>query len=556
MSVFDCADNVATKFQIAIAHQNQGRLSIAKEICEEIRVGSPQHFDSRQQLGVISAQLGTLDSAVELLCRAIEINPASDSAFYYLGFAMCEFKQFAAGVECFDKALALNPSHAQAACDRASALVELGQFEDALAGYDQAIRICADYAEAYSYRGSALLALQLTDEAIASFDRSIALEPSAGAYLNRGNAYQAKGQYQAAVASYDAAIALQSNYAMAYSNRSASLKHLHRLEESIASSNQAIAIDPNYPAAHWNRALTYLLKGDLAPGFQGYQWRWEMENFKKIRRTFTQPQWLGTPSIRGKKLLIHGEQGLGDTIQFARYAALVQAAGGHVVWEVEPQLFTLFKSLPGVGTLLRQGDPLPDFDYYCPVMSLPLALATDMACIPAPARYLKADEAKLAQWSEALGPKTVPRVGLAWSGSPTHQDDHNRSIALSTLLEGLPAGFQYFSLQKDVRAADMAALAGAHNVRHFGEQLADFSDTAALCELMDLVISVDTSVAHLSGALGVPTWVLLPHLPDWRWLLEHRDSPWYPSIRLYRQSKARHWDDVLQAVANDLCEFR
>jgi lipoprotein NlpI len=507
-------------------------------------------------LGVISAQLGTLDSAVELLCRAIEINPASDSAFYYLGFAMCEFKQFAAGVECFDKALALNPSHAQAACDRASALVELGQFEDALAGYDQAIGICADYAEAYSYRGSALLALQLTDEAIASFDRSIALEPSAGAYLNRGNAYQAKGQYQAAVASYDAAIALQSNYAMAYSNRSASLKHLHRLEESIASSNQAIAIDPNYPAAHWNRALTYLLKGDLAPGFQGYQWRWEMENFKKIRRTFTQPQWLGTPSIRGKKLLIHGEQGLGDTIQFARYAALVQAAGGHVIWEVEPQLFTLFKSLPGVGTLLRQGDPLPDFDYYCPVMSLPMALGTDLASIPAPFSYLKAGEAKLTQWAEVLGPKTVTRVGLAWSGSPTHQDDHNRSIALSTLLEGLPAGFQYFSLQKDVRVADMAVLGSAQNIQHFGEQLVDFSDTAALCELMDLVISVDTSVAHLSGALGVPTWVLLPHLPDWRWLLEHRDSPWYPSIRLYRQSKARHWDDVLQAVANDLCEFR
>ena len=547
---------IVPKVVAAGASQADRQLLQAKTIYHDILAIDPNSFYSFQQLGVINAKLGQLDSAVDLLCRAIEVNPTNDDAYYHLGVAMCKLKQFAAGVECFDKALALNPSHAQAACDRASALVELGQFEDALAGYDQAIGICADYAEAYSYRGSALLALQLTDEAIASFDRSIALEPSAGAYLNRGNAYQAKGQYQAAAASYDAAIALQSDYPMAYSNRSASLKHLHRLHESIASSNQAIALDPSYADAHWNRALTCLLKGDLAQGFLGYHWRWELDNFKKIRRTFDRPLWLGTPSIRGKKLLIHGEQGFGDTIQFARYAALVQAAGGHVVYEVEPQLFTLFQSLPGVGTLLRQGDPLPEFDYYCPVMSLPMALGTDLASIPAPFSYLKAGEAKLTQWAEVLGPKTVTRVGLAWSGSPTHQDDHNRSIALSTLLEGLPAGFQYFSLQKDVRAADMAALAGAHNVRHFGEQLADFSDTAALCELMDLVISVDTSLAHLSGALGLPTWVLLPHLPDWRWLLERRDSPWYPSIRLYRQSKARHWDDVLQAVANDLCEFR
>lgn len=550
------AELVKIKFQAARACLAGDELPQAKAIYREILAIDSRHGDALQMLGIIDAELGLLDSAVDLLCKAIEINPDSDNAYYHLGFAMCKLEQFAAGLECFDKVLALNPGHVQAVCDRASALIELGQLDEAVAGYDHAIRLRADYAEAYSYRGNALVALLRIDEAIASFNRSLAIEPSAGAYLNRGNAYQAQGDYQAAVASYDAAIALQGNYAMAYSNRSASLKHLHRLEESIASSNKAIAIDPNYPDAHWNRALTYLLKGDLAQGFKGYHWRWELENFKKIRRTFAQPQWLGTPSIRGKKLLIHGEQGFGDTIQFARYAALVQAAGGHVVYEVEPPLFKLFQSLPGVGTLLRQGESLPEFDYYCPVMSLPMALGTGMASIPAPSSYLKADNAKLAQWAEALGPKTVPRVGLAWSGSPTHQDDHNRSIALSTLLEGLPAGLQYFSLQRDVRAADTAALAGAHNICHFGEQLADFSDTAALCELMDLVISVDTSLAHLSGALGLPTWVLLPHLPDWRWLLERRDSPWYPSIRLYRQSKARHWDDVLQAVANDLCEFR
>ena len=549
----DSVELISIKFQAARACLADDELLRAKAIYQEILAMDPRHGDALQMLGIVDTELGLLDSAVDLLCKSIELNPDSDNAYYHLGFAMCKLEQFAAGLECFDKVLALNPGHVQAVCDRASALIELGQLDEAVAGYDHAIRLRADYAEAYSYRGNALLALRRTDEAIASFDRSIAIQTSPGAHLNRGNAYQALGAYQTAIDSYDAAIALRHDYAMAYSNRGVSLKHLHRLDEAIASSGKAIAADPNYADAHWNRGLTYLLKGDLGQGFLGYQWRWETDKFKKIRRTFAQPLWLGTPSIRGKKLLIHGEQGFGDTIQFARYAELVEQAGGHVVYEVEPPLFSLFQALPGVGTLLRQGDPLPDFDYYCPVMSLPLALQTDTASIPSCRRYLNADDTKRERWAQVLGSKTVPRVGLVWSGSPTHDDDLNRSIGLSALITSLPAGFEYFSLQKDVRTADMTALAGSQHVRHFGEQIVDFADTAALCELMDLVISVDTSVAHLSGALGVPTWVLLTHLPDWRWLLERRDSPWYPSVRLYRQSRARHWDDVLQSVANDLC---
>ena len=501
----DQKELLANKYQEGRALQAEGQLHPAKALYEEVLAVFSQHVDALEMLGVVNAQLGHFEVAVSLLCQAIEINPRRDSAFYYLGFAMCELKQFGAGVECFDKALNLNPGHAQAVFDRASALMELGKLDEALIGYNSAITLRPDYAEAHSYRGNALRALGRHHEAIASFDQSIAIEPSAEAYLNRGNACHAIGAFQAAVDSYDRAIMLQEGYAMAHSNRSVSLKHLHRLDDAISSSNRAIAIDPNYADAHWNRALTQLLKGDLAEGFAGYQWRWETDNFKVIRRKFKQPQWLGTQTLNGKKLLIHGEQGLGDTIQFARYAALVQAAGGHVIYEVEPPLFTLFRSLPGVETLLCQGEPLPDFDYYCPAMSLPLAFGTDLATVPAVARYLAADKTKLAHWAALLGSKTSPRVGLVWSGSPTHQDDHNRSIRLSMFLQKLPAEFEYVSLQKDVRASDVAASQGASNLRHFGEQLLDFSDTAALCELMDLVITVDTSVAHLSGALGVPT---------------------------------------------------
>ena len=543
---------LASKYQEGRARQAEGQLHPAKALYLEVLAVFPQHIDALEMLAVVNGQLGQLDTSVKLLCQVIELNPNRDSACYYLGYSMCALRQFAAGVECFDKALVLNPVHAQSMCDRARALLELGQFEEALRGFDGAIDLRPRDAQAYSYRGNALLALGRRDDAIASFDQSIAIEPSAAAYLNRGNACQAIGAFQAAVDSYDRAIVLQQGYAMAHSNRSVSLKHLHRLDEAISSSDRATAIDPSYADAHWNRALTQLLKGDLAQGFAGYQWRWEMDNFKAIRRTFKQPQWLGTQALHGKKLLIHGEQGLGDTIQFSRYAAMAQAAGCHVLYEVEPPLFTLFQSLPGVGTLLLQGDPLPDFDYYCPVMSLPLAFRTDLATVPAASRYLATDKTKLAHWAALLGSKTSPRVGLVWSGSPTHQDDHNRSIGLSMFLHKLPAGFEYVSLQKDVRESDVAASQGASNLRHFGEQLLDFSDTAALCELMDLVITVDTSVAHLSGALGVPTWVLLPHLPDWRWLLNRRESPWYPSVRLYRQSKAQHWDDVFLAVAKDL----
>jgi hypothetical protein len=320
----------------------------------------------------------------------------------------------------------------------------------------------------------------------------------------------------------------------------------------LASSNAAIAIDPQFADAYWNRALTLLVNGDLAAGFKDYQWRWQTEKFKKIQRPFPKPMWLGDTPIKGKTLLIHAEQGFGDTIQFARYAQLVAQAGGHVIYETEKLLFDLFKSLKGVGTLIRQGDPLPEFDYSCPVMSLPLAFKTELSTIPAESRYLAADADKLAHWSGVLGPKTLPRIGLVWSGSATHQDDHNRSLTLQALLDALPQGYQLVSLQKEVRDWDVPALKDTSRIQHFGEKLTSFSDTAALCELIDLVISVDTSVAHLSAALGQRTWVLLPFVPDWRWMLKRQDSPWYPTMRLYRQAAQRDWSHVLADVARDL----
>ena len=529
----------------------QARALLQEELNED-----PAHPPSLRAMAFIASQTGQYSDLVEDLCHVLGRSPNSHLAYYLLGFAMCKIGQFAEGVECFDKAIALAPAQAEYVCDRASALAEIGRHADALAGYDHAIAINPIYAQAYRYKGNALLALGRVDAAIESFDQAIALQAdSPDAFLNRGNALQQKGFFELALASYDQAIALQPHYPMAYSNRSAALKHMHRLQESLTSSDQAIAQDPGYIDAQWNKALTLLLAGDLAQGFRGYLVRWQTDVFQPVRRHFKPPLWLGVESIQGKRLFVHNEQGLGDSLQFCRFVTLAAQAGARVIYEVEPPLFDLMKTLEGVDVLLRQRDTLPPFDYYCPVMSLPVALGTTLDSLPAKVPYLHADVGKRTKWAQRLRPRQGLRVGLVWSGSATHKADHQRSISLVELMQALPLQLSYVCLQKELRDADQSALAHWPQIQHFGEEIEDFSDTAALCELMDIVIAVDTSVAHLAGALGVNTWVLLPHFPDWRWLLERRDSPWYPTMQLFRQHTAGHWAPVLRAVHDQLLKM-
>jgi len=263
----------------------------------------------------------------------------------------------------------------------------------------------------------------------------------------------------------------------------------------------------------------------------------------------------GLEGLAGKPILIHSEQGLGDTIQFARYLPLLADRGARVVFELPASLLGVLQGMSGVSDFVVQGQALPAADFHCPLLSLPLAFKTTLESIPSPAPYLKADAQKVKQWSERLGPKSRPRIGLVWSGNSQHKNDHNRSILLESLLLQLPERFDWVSLQRDLRDADHRVLERHPGLRHFGAELEDFTDTAALCALMDLVISVDTSVAHLSGALGRPTWILLPHLPDWRWLLDRHDSPWYASATLYRQETAGQWDNVIAQLNTDLFRF-
>ncbi len=320
-----------------------------------------------------------------------------------------------------------------------------------------------------------------------------------------------------------------------------------------ASLRRALAIDPALVEARLNRALLDLLHGRLAAGFAGFELRWQAPGFTSARRGFAQPQWRGEP-IAGRSLLLHAEQGLGDTIQFCRYVPLVAARaareGGRVMLEVQRPVLPLLRSrFPGVA-VLANGDALPEFHLHCPLLSLPAVFGTELATVPTAERYLDADPARAAAWRARLS-GAGPRVGLAWSGSAAHWDDAARSIPFFRFLPLCGANARLFGLQPEVRPADRAVLATS-GIEDLGGALADFGETAAAISAMDLVIAVDTSVAHLAAALGRPTWVLLPFAPDWRWLLEREDSPWYPSIRLFRQPTRGDWDSVVRRVRAEL----
>jgi Glycosyltransferase family 9 (heptosyltransferase) len=273
---------------------------------------------------------------------------------------------------------------------------------------------------------------------------------------------------------------------------------------------------------------------------------------RKERRNFAQPLWLGSNDVAGKTILLHGEQGFGDVIQFCRYVPLVAERAARVILEVPDSLHELVGTLSGSAQIVSRGEPLPQFDLHCPPLSLPLAFKTRLASIPSAIPYLRATPSAVRSWSARLGPRKHFSVGLVWSGRPDHKNDHNRSLKLSTLLPLLDCDASFISLQREVRPGDTAALKDRTDLLHFGDELNNFSDTAALISNLDLVISVDTSVAHLAGALGKPVWILLPYVPDWRWLLDREDTPWYPTARLFRQNHIRSWDDVITRVHDSL----
>jgi len=483
--------------------------------------------------------------------NALKLRPGFADAFNNRGNALRDLGRPEEALASYDHALAFSPEYAEALRNRGLALQHLKRREEALASYDRALALKPNYVEALNDRGNVLRAQKRPGEALISYDQALALKPDyADAFNNRGAALQDLEQPEEALWNYERALTLNPKFAEALNNCGMALKDLRRPKEALASFDRALKMKTDYAAAHVNEGLCRLLIGDLERGWQKNEWRWQIDPHKPWARNFPQPLWIGQEPLAEKTILLHAEQGFGDTIHFCRYARLVAQQRATVLLEVPAPLKSLLSTLEGPTCLFARGDPLPAFDYHCPLLSLPLAFKTTLETIPADIPYIKSDSSRVDHWAEMLGSKTLRRVGIAWSGNKAA--DPRRSIPLSEFGRLFSSQVQFVSVQKEVLPTDEPILAARPDIRHFGHALHDFADTAALIELMDLVITIDTSVAHLAGAMGKTVWILLPFVPDWRWLLDREDSLWYPTARLLRQPARGDWASVIGRVHDDL----
>ena len=394
-----------------------------------------------------------------------------------------------------------------------------GRGEEALALVDKALRVAPGSANALNIRSCILSQLDRHEEALATAARVLVIAPRhANAFVNRGNALQYLGRFPEALASYD----------------------------------KAIALEPDHVDALFNAGMVRLAVGDFKGGWPKYEFRWKVSGAPANPLYASAPQWTGAEPLAGKTVMLYPEQGLGDTLQFLRYVPLVARRAARVFVSIHPTLAPVLPALPGNVTVLDDGAAIPPFDLHCPLLSLPLAFGTELATIPSGLRCVAPPE-RITHWEKRLAPRRRKRVGLAWAGSAAHKDDRNRSIALARLLPVLDVPeTDFVSLQRDLRPGDDAVLREYPQVVHHGAELADFADTAAIIGLLDLVVTVDTSVAHLAAAMGKPVWLMLPFRPDWRWLLDRDDSPWYPTVRLFRQPSAADWDSVVARIAGEM----
>ncbi len=527
-----------------------GRNDDALASYERALAVAPDFGEALSNRGNALKALGRLDEALASYDRALTVRYDDAQALFNRGVILHELRRFDLALESYDRALALHPDHVEALLNRGDALRQLGRLEDALASYDQALARRPDCADALSNRGDVLKALRRFDDALASYDAALRLRPDDPVALsNRAVTLQALDRLDEALVSCDRALAIRAGSVEALNNRASVLQELRRFDEALATYDRAAAITPDFVEAQMNRALLLLLTGDFARGWPAYEWRRKLPSW--VERGFTQGEWLGE-EIAGKRLVLHAEQGFGDTIQFARYAALAAKRGADVVLEVQPSLAPLLDGLFGASVVTAGRDQLPPFDLHCPLLSLPHVFATTPATIPGGVPYIVAPADRIAAWAPRL-PKGGLRVGLAWSGHPDNVRDHERSIPFARLapLIRIP-GTRFVSLQKDIRAADVDDVRRCGDIVDLCGELRDFVDTAAVIAQLDLVITVDTAVAHLAGAMGKPLWLLLPRVPDFRWLVDRATSPWYPSARLFRKGWLDTWDAVIAGMAVEL----
>ncbi|CAO3429728.1 tetratricopeptide repeat protein [Azospirillum doebereinerae] len=593
---------IAEALLAALDHHQAGRLNEAATLYGRILDADPEQPDAAQLLGVLLAQANQPTEGKRFLRRASVLRPGSAETLSNLAGVLRLLGESAAAEAAYrralriaplladahanragalralsrpdeaarsaERALALDPAHAEGLVNRADADVALGRAAAGEAGARRALAMQGGLAAAWMVLGSALCLTNRWDEAEPAYRRAVDLDPRYGeAWENWGALLAKLGRFEEALAAFDQAEALRPGALLCVTRGIAKLAMARPLE-AVADFDRALAARPNDAGLHWNRGFAQLLAGHWAEGWPEIDWRRFEVNTALPWRAFPQPTWRGE-DLAGRRILLYAEQGFGDTLQFARYAPLVAVRGGRVLLEVQPPLVSLLSGLPGVERVFARGEPLPEFDLECPLMSLPRAFGTAVDSVP-PAPYLTPDPARVRRWRERIGagPEETAResvqermgqgagtrpglrVGLVWAGNPRFPGDRLRSPRLDGMLPVLEVpGVRFFGLQMGPGRADLGLVPGSADFTDLGPEIADFTDTAAIMANLDLVISSCTGPAHLAGALGVPLWVLLPFSPDWRWLLEREDSPWYPTARLFRQTRVGDWQGVAARVA-------
>ena len=544
----------------SIAHYHKALLAMrqddkqaALECLDAALKSEPQSSAIWMSKGLLLINLKDPAAALIALDRAIELG--IKTADIYLNRAHChkELNQLELAVNDLETSLTLDPQHADALMTLGVMSQEMGRHEAAVGLYTQAIAQNPAKAEAYSNLGAVLFELNRFEDALQTLQAALDMDPQlVNAWSNLGATLMKLYQFETALEAFDQVLKLEPQNVDAYCHQGLILHDLHRLEDAMTCYDKALAIDPQSTLAQWNQSVCLLLQGDFERAWPAYEARWKHKKLNLALRDYAQSRWTGQESLKGKSILIYAEQGLGDTLQFARFIPRLIEQGAQVAFEVQPPLVSLLARCFPQAHVYAAGGQSPKFDLHTPLLSLPGILHCNASTIPTPTGYLRANPEKITEWKQRLGRAQRPLIGLVWRGNPAHQNDRCRSMSLDTLLQALPQDADYICLQNQMQSHDMQILEKTNRVRTYSQDLKDFEDTAALCELMDVVISVDTSVAHLSAALGQKTWVLIPHSPDWRWMLQGADTHWYRSMHLYRQTTPGSWTQALATLSQDL----
>jgi Flp pilus assembly protein TadD len=515
----------------------------------------PDDGETTARLGVLLAESGRLDEATAFLRRAAALRPSDASVHQNLGVALAQQGQAEEAARTLEQAVRLQPDYAEAFYNLGNVLQGLGRREEAMEKYRQAVRLRPQYGEANNNLGLLLTESGKHGEAAVILQQAIRLRPRAVEGLNNlGLAYSALGRFAEAEASFQEALKIDPGYVEAHNNLGSVYKEQGRLEEALACYQTALWFDPQSASTRYNRSLALLQKGDYAEGWREYEWRWQRK--QAVKRAFLQPRWNGT-ELPGKTILLWCEQGLGDAIQFVRYAPRVKAKGGRVILECPAFLAPLFSTCAGIDALVAGGATLPGFDVQAPLLSLPALLGTTLESVPAETPYLHAEPDRVEAWKKKLDGIAGFKVGVVWQGNPHHPWDRWRSFPLRALASlAAVEGVRLVSLQKGAGVEQIPALQRRFAFVDLGPDLdaegGAFLDTAAIMKNLDLIVTADTAAAHLAGALGVPTWLALSAVADWRWMGGGDETPWHPTLHLFRQATLGAWDDVFARIAEEL----